>query len=206
MRLVDRDLLILKEIGRWQIILGRHIKKLVNFTGSRACDRRLKLLLDNNYIERKKILYGVPYIYSLTHKGRILLGLNKREDKIRVDRITHDIYVLDTVIYFTSKYQLPLKDIESEKELHIKDGFGVRKHQPDYVMKINGKRYAVEVELNPKAKIKLEKNLRDNYMTYDGQFWFTNDNRVFELITNLTKEYANIRPLRLEEVINYVKR
>ena len=43
-------------------------------------------------------------MYTLSHKGRILLGVNKREDKIRVDRITHDIYIIEAIIYFVLKY------------------------------------------------------------------------------------------------------
>jgi len=200
--LVERDYEILKEVGRWNVILGRHIKELAKFSGSRACDRRLKILLDAGYIDRRRILYGVPYLYTLTHKGRILLGLNKREDKIRVETIRHDIYVLETVIYFVSKYQIPLQNIVSEKELHIKDGFGIRKHQPDFVINYNDKKIAVEIELNIKAKPKLEKNIKDNYLNFDNQIWLTNDNRVFDLLIYFKGEYANIDAMRLEEVKN----
>jgi len=157
-------------------------------------------LIDAGYLLRKKYLYGVAYLYTLTHKGRILLGANKREDKIRVDRITHDIFVLDAVIYYIRKHSLSLEKIESEKELHIKDGFGTRKHHPDFVFEVGGKKFAVEVELCPKAKDRLEKNVRDNYLNFDGQVWITNDSKVIAMLGGLADTYSNIEVARLGEI------
>ena len=203
MRLEERDLLILSLVHRIKFCLGRHIKILAGFSGTRANDRRLKMLIEAGYLSRKKYLYGIPYLYTLTHKGRILLSVNKREDKIRIERVTHDIYVLDTLIYFIAKYNISLKDIESEKELHIKDGFGTRKHQPDFVFTKDNKRYAVEVELNPKAKDRIENNIRDNYLNYDEQIWITKDNKIFSLIQKFQNDYSNIVILDLGKVLNY---
>ena len=201
MKLVDRDFLVLREVGRFRFMLGRHIKALCGFPSTSSCDKRLKDLIEAKYLSRKKYLYGVPGLYTLTHKGRIILSMNKREDKIRVDRITHDIYVLEAVIFFVKKYGLAMSEIKTEKELHIKDGFGTRKHQPDFVLTNDGQSQAVEVELNPKSKERLEKNIRDNYLNFDKQIWITNDNKIISLITKFLNEYPNIEILRLEEVI-----
>ena len=204
MELTDRDYLILRIIFRFKFCLGRHLSALGGFTGQRATDRRLRSLIDGGYISRRKYLYGIPFLYTLTHKGRMLLGVNKREDKIRVDKITHDIYVLDTVIFYVEKYGVSLQDIESEKELHIKDGFGTRKHHPDFVFSTDGKRYAVEIELSPKVKERLEKNIKENYLSYDGQVWITNDTKVLSLLDGFMNEY-DLKIGRLEEVLEFVR-
>ena len=198
--ITDRDMEVLRIVYRFKFCLGRHIKTLGSFTGARASDRRLKALIDAGYLNRKKYLYGVPYLYTLTHKGRILIGANKRENKIRLEQITHDIYILDTVIFFKDKYALALSDIESERELHIKGGFGARKHQPDFVFTYGDKKYAVEIELTPKARGNLEKNVRDNYLNYNGQIWLTNDNKVISMLQSLLGDYSNMRVGRLEEL------
>ena len=200
MIITDRDMEILRLVYRFKFCLGRHIKTLVQFTGARASDRRLKALVDAGYLSRKKYLYGVPYLYTVAHKGRILIGVNKRENKIRLEQITHDIYVLDVLIYFKEKYSLGLSDIESERELHIKDGFGARKHQPDFVFTHEGKRYAAEVELTPKAKANLEKNVRDNYLGFDNQIWITDDTKVLNMLGNFLNVYSNIEIVRLGEI------
>jgi len=201
MVLMDRDLEILKLVYKFRFCLGRHIKVLVNFHGARACDRRLKVLLGAGYLSRKKYLYGIPYLYTLTHKGRIIIGANKRENKIKLEQITHDIFVIDALIFFRDRYRLNLSDIHSEKDLHIKDGFGARKHHPDFVFTYLDKTYAVEVELTPKTKSNLEKNIRDNYLTYDCQIWITDDNKVHTLIQNFTNEYSNIKIINLGVIL-----
>ena len=205
LELQERDYEILKLVHRFRFCLGRHVKVLCGFSGARASDRRLKLLVEAGYLERKKYLYGIPYMYTLSHKGRILLGVNKREDRIRVDRITHDIYILEAIIYFALKYDVPLSVIESEKELHIKDGFGIRKHQPDFVVNVAKKRIAVEVELNPKPKDRMEENIRENYLKYERQLWITNNSKVKSLLKGFSGEYSNIEVMPLEEILEYVR-
>ena len=203
LELQERDWEILRFVQRFRFCLGRHVRVLCGFSGARASDRRLKLLVEAGYLERQKYLYGIPYLYTLSHKGRILLGANKREDKIRVDRITHDIYILEAIIYYVLKHGVSPAAIESEKELHIKDGFGIRKHQPDFVVNGAGGRIAVEVELNPKPKGRMEENIRENYLKYDRQVWITGSSKVRSLLRDFTGEYSNVEALALEEVLTY---
>ena len=208
MELMGRDMEIVRCVFRFRFTLGRHIRELAGFSSSRSADRRLRTLIMGGYLERKKYLYGLPYLYTLTHKGRMLIGANKRKDKIRLDRIAHDIFLLDTVIYFIKKHNISLDDIESEKELHIKDGFSGRKHHPDFVFSLNNKnnkKYAVEVELNPKTKSNLEKNIRSNYMNYDRQIWITNDKKVFAMLSSFKEVYSNLEIIDLGEILDYVK-
>ena len=200
-----RDLEILKLVHRFRFCLGRHVQVLCGFSGARATDRRLKMLIDAGYLARQKYLYGIPYLYTLSHKGRILLGANKREDKIRVDRITHDIYIIEAIIYYVLKDGVSLSDVESEKELHIKDGFGIRKHQPDFVVNGTDGRIAVELELSPKSKARMEENIRENYLAYDRQIWISDDNKVLSLLGCFKSEYSNIDVIRLKEVLEYVR-
>lgn len=201
MVVTGRDREVLRLLNRFRFCLGRHIKDFVIFSSSRVCDRRLAILTKAGYLNRRKLLYGIPYLYTLTHKGRMLISANKRESKIRLEQITHDIHVLDSLIYFLRKYNISLNDVESERELHISDGFGTRKHHPDFVFTHANTKYAVEVELTPKAKVNLERNVRDNYLNYDVQVWITNDNKVFSLLRSLQDEYSGIEIIRLGEIL-----
>jgi len=82
--------------------------------------------------------------------------------------------------------------------VHIKDGFGIRKHQPDFVVH---ECIAVEVELNAKAKDRMEENIRENYMKYDKQIWITNNSKVKSLLKGFIQQYSNIEALALEDVL-----
>lgn len=206
MRLVDRDYMIFREVERWRYCLGRHIKMLAGFSNQRSCDRRLRVLLDNGFLERKKVIYGIPSIYTLPYKAKILIGANKRQDKIRLDNIVHDIAVLDTVIYMIAEYDISLSDIQSEKELHSIDGFSIRKHQPDFVFTKDNKKYCVEVELTLKAKNRLEKNINSNFLSYDIQIWILEDNpKLIRLLKKHQLQYPNIEIKEIKEVRNYVR-
>ena len=207
MRLMDRDYLILNCLAKFSFMLGRHIKKLF-FDGTRACDRRLKLLCENEYMKHQKILYGVPYLYSLTYKGKRTINASLAENKIRVEQIYHDIAVLDTVIYMLDKFNINLSDIMTEKQLHQCDGFGTRKHHPDFMFEIDGKTYIIEVELSLKAKARLEKNIEANFMGYDNQIWIVPNNqfRILKILEENKLKYTDLEIISLEEVQDYVKR
>lgn len=205
-KLVERDYVVFREVERWRYCLGRHIKILAGFPSQRSCDRRLKVLLETGFLNRKKIIYGVPSIYTLPFKSKMLIGANKRQDKIRLDNIIHDIAVLDTAIYMMSKYNISLSDIQTEKQLHSIDGFSIRKHQPDFVFTKDSKTYCVEVELTLKAKERIENNFKSNFLNFDIQIWVLEDNpKLIRVIKDNKLQYPNIQITDIKEVRNYVE-
>ena len=208
MVLVERDYLIMREIERFRFCLSRHIKLLADFEGQRACDRRLKILIEAGYIDRKKVLYGVPSVYYLTHKGKMLIGANKRQDKIRTEKIPHDIAVVETAIYFIQKYNINSDEIITEKELNSKSGFGERKHCPDFLIEKKDKKYCVEIELSLKAKDRFEKIVEENYLTYDTQFWIAAKSglKIQKRLKELSEKYSNIKIIELEGVQEFVRK
>ena len=207
MRLVDRDYKIMKEIDRWRFCLSRHIKLLGGFEVQRACDRRLKILIKAGYIDRKKVLYGVPSVYFLTHKGKMLIGANKRQEKIRVEKIPHDIAVVETAIYFMQKHKILSDEIMTEKQINSSAGFGERKHCPDFIIEKGGKKICVEIELSVKAKARLEKIVADNYIAYDNQIWIVAKSglKIKKNLEHLFEKYPNIKIMKLEGVQDFVK-
>ena len=169
---LERDREIMREIDRWRVCQGRHIRELAGFGGQRACDRRLRKLMKAGYLSREKILYGVAGIYRLTNKGVKLEGLGRgRKAGIRIEQIRHDIAVLDTAIFLSEEREIKYKDMKTELELHRQDGFGKRQHRPDFIFKKDGKITCVEIELSLKSKSRFEAIIKDNFMAYDRQIW-----------------------------------
>ncbi len=201
-RFVDRDYTILREIDRWRVITGKQICKVTGFSGQRACDRRLKKLIEAEYIRRNKYLYGFPGIYSLTNTGKKLIQAPSSTTKIRVEQIIHDSYVTDTAIYICGKYQIPFEDITTEKQLHRLDGFSNRKHRPDFIFSKNEKVSCVEVELTMKAKVRFEKNIKSNFENYDSQIWVVPDlkSSIAKTLIENQSIYPDILILSLDEV------
>ena len=206
MMLVDRDYKIMQELSRWRFALGRHIKALADFPSIRTTDRRLSILTKAGYIERKKIMYGVPYMYTLTAKGASLIGKPEVSGKIRIEQIQHDIAVLDSVIYFIRTQNISLAEIITEREMHGLDGFGVRKHHPDYIFK--NVQVCVEIELTLKAKARLLKNVENNFREYEKQIWIVPDTEhgIIEIINKSMSKYTGVELLPLEVVQDFVRK
>lgn len=202
MQLQERDYLIMNEIERFRYCLGRHIKELCGFEGQRACDRRMKILGDAGYITRKKVLYGYPGLYTVTHKGKVLIGANKRQGKIRLEQIYHDVAVLDTACFLIKKAIATSSQITTDKELHSIDGFGMRSHKPDFIFTANGKLTAVEVEMTRKNQDRFSKNVKENYLTYDSQVWVVpkRETAIIKLLSNWKLQYSNITILEYEVI------
>jgi len=203
-KLVERDLVVFREIDRWRVCLGRHLKELAGFEGQRACDRRLRKLIDTGYIERKKVLYGVPGIYRNTNQVKLVADIIGGVQKIRVEQVKHDIAVLDIAIFVQKKASIPFVDMITEKQLHSMDGFGKRKHRPDFIYPKNRQMYCVEVEFSLKSKDRFEDNMKQNFLEYDRQIWVVPDieYRIIHTLEENQARYPNIHILKLSEVQN----
>ena len=204
-RLVERDYLILREIDRWRVITGKQICKVAGFSGQRSCDRRLHKLLIAGILDRKRILYGIPAIYKLTPRGKAIIGIPIKNERVRVEQIVHDMAVLDTAIYFSHKYAIAFSDIKSEKQLHKQDGFAVRKHRPDFVFTKNDKSFCVEVELTMKSKERFSKNIIANFTDYHIQIWVVPDfnSKIYAFLCEMKESYPNIKIIDINEVKSY---
>ena len=155
LKLVERDYRVFREVERWRFCLSRHIQFLAGFSSQRTCDRRLRLLIAEDFLIRHMVLYGVPSVYMLTRKTKTMIFANQRKIHFRLDQIIHDITVLDLAICFMKQFELSPDDIKTDKQLHQDDGFGVRTHHPDFVFTKDKKTYCVEVELSLKSKERL---------------------------------------------------
>ena len=205
MKVVERDKLILREVERWRVCGSRHIRFLAGFSGQRATDRRLKILIEAEYLERRKYLYGIPSIYFVTSKGKKLIQSNARLEKVKIEQIVHDMTVLDSAIYFMQKENLSLQDITTEKQLHQSDGFGIRKHRPDFIFTKNDETTCVEVEMTQKSKTRLFNIIKDTFMDYDNQIWIVPDSQtvIYQTLKENQKFYTNIHIMSLKEITDY---
>jgi len=201
-RLLDRDREIIREIDRWRICQGRHIKEIIGFKGQRACDRRLRKLIQAGYIKRERILYGIAGIYKNTSKGAKIEGLAGANSKIRIEQIKHDIAVIDTAIFLNKKHGVPYKNIKTEIQLHREDGFGIRKHRPDLVFKKDNKEICVEIELALKSKERFTNIMKTNFMEYSKQIWIVPnlEDKIAKTLEKNKIAYTNIEIIELSVI------
>jgi hypothetical protein len=167
---------------------------LCGFTGTRNTDRRLKILCDNGYLKKQKLLYGIPSLYTLTHQAKVLLNVSRKAVNISLARLSHHIAVLDTVVYLVQGNYIKLDEIQTEREMFSADGFGKVKHRPDFIHIKNDIIDAYEIELTLKAKDRFHKNVRENYKNYHRQVWIVpeKETEIFRLLSYWQTSYNNI--------------
>ena len=187
MVLVDRDLELLRAVHKWRFLLERHIKELVEFPTDSICHRRLRKLIEDGFLERRRILYGLPSLYTLTARSRTLGGASNYAPKIRIDQIKHDVKALDLMITLAGKQGIPYKEVLSPRDINSKGGFGGSKHAPDFVIG----EVAYELELSLKMKERLFKNIQSNFQQYKLQVWIVDrDNpKLISYLREAEKRY-----------------
>jgi hypothetical protein len=202
--LTERDEGIIREVARWRGCLGRQIKEIGNFNGTRATDRRLKKLVDEGLLTRKKYVYGLSGIYQATKKAQKLFGLDTYLGTVRLDQAVHDMAVVDVFLYLKKKLLLPAEAFTSEKEIRHEQGFTTRSHAPDFLYEQARQVFCVEVELSQKAKERLENNVADNYIKYAGQKWFVpkTNKRVIAWLKEFSGTYPNIEIIDMGVIEN----
>jgi len=203
----DRDIRIIRETARWRVLLGRQVKIIGGFTGTRATDRRLKKLVDNGFLEKKKYIYGIASIYNVTPLAKRKFDLGTYINKVRLEQIEHDMAVVDTYLYLKEKYSIKSDDVKSEKELRNEKGFITRGHVPDFTFNCQDEKYAVEIELTLKSKERFQSNVKNNYLEFDKQIWVVSKWRkaIIEQLKEFQHMYGNIEILFLEDFIKGVK-
>ena len=89
--------------------------------------------------------------------------------------------------------------------MHRLDGFGIRRHRPDFVFSKGQKNYCVEIELHLKSSDRFLRNIVSNFTDYDGQFWIVPDMRckIACFLLNQKANYPNIKIIELKEVQDY---
>jgi hypothetical protein len=207
MIITERDKTIIKTVSMFRLALGRQIMPLCGFSGQRACDRRLCVLIDNGYLLRERMIYGVAGIYTVTVKAKKEFDIHLSIGKPRLDQIRHDISVVDTVIYLMKTENITLSDIKTEKELRHEHGFtNKRGHEPDFIYTKNDEKICVEVELSLKAKDRLLKNIEYNFRNYDTQKWIVpkDKTKIREILTSANNKYSNIKIVDFEKITDFV--
>ena len=164
-------------------------------------------MIEAGYLERRKYLYGVPSIYFLTAKGKSLIQVGTGTERVKIEQIVHDRTVLDTAIYFIKNEDVSLQNITTEKQLHQLDGFGIRRHRPDFIFTKDELTHCVEVELTKKANSRLLNIIKDNFMEYDTQIWIVPDYQtgILQILHNSQRYYDNMQIYSLQKITDYME-
>ncbi len=174
-RLTDRDVDILSFLAEHRLALGPHVAVLLD-TSTVAATTRLNKLANAGLVKRHPAFPGEPRWYRITRNGLAAIGSSLPPPRVDLRTYAHDVGVAWLWLAARGGTFGPLQEIFGERRLRSLDasrepdaeplavrlgGFGphgrVRLHYPDLVLRTaDGRRVALELELTPKSRTRLE--------------------------------------------------
>jgi len=185
MQITEKDIEILKWINRFRYTTAKQVMEKFGMCKSPAY-RRLKFLKDNGYLYYRKFFKDKPGIFFCTVEGVGVSGskLSPLKRKISLATYDHNLIVID-VSFKLEKYGNWITDREIWSEIFKKQKEKKTNiHIPDGIIENDGKRTAVEVELTPKSKSRLDKIMKAHRRSrfYDSVFYVVGSEAIGERI------------------------
>jgi hypothetical protein len=174
-RLTERDVELLSFLAEHRVALPTHVAVLLG-TSPAAASTRLGKLRDAGHLRRHDAFPGEPRWYQITRKGLAVIESPLPTPRVDLRAYAHDVGVAWLWLAARGGTFGPLAEIVSERRLRSVDGsrepgaepLGVRLggfgpqgherlHYPDLVLRTaEGRRIALELELSPKPRTRLE--------------------------------------------------
>jgi hypothetical protein len=174
-RLTDPDLDLLSFLAEHRLALPAHVAVLLG-TSAAAAMTRLNRLADGGLLRRHAAFPGEPRWYQITGKGLAVIGSPLPQPRVDLRTYEHDVGVAWLWLAARSGAFGPVQEVISERRLRSRDGsrepeaeplavrlgglgaHGREKlHYPDLVLRTtDGRRVALELELTPKTRTRLE--------------------------------------------------
>jgi hypothetical protein len=177
-RITDRDRELLAFVARHRLVHAGHVAALLDVTGERA-GAILARLARGGYVHRQPVFAQQPACYRIRRKGLDLVGSGLPPPGVDLGSYDHDIGLAWLWLAARRGAFGPLREILAERQLRSHDeapdraeppfavrlgGIGrggrERLHYPDLLLlRPDGRRIAVELELSSKARPRLERIL-----------------------------------------------
>ena len=174
-RLTERDQQVLSFLAEHRLALPPHVAVLLG-TSARAATARLNKLANAGLLKCRPGFPGEPRWYQITDDGLAFIGSSLAPPRADLRTYEHDVGVAWLWLAARGGTFGPLQEIVGERRLRSSDGsrepgaeplavrlggFGPhgreRLHYPDLVLRTaDGRRVALELELTPKSRTRLE--------------------------------------------------
>lgn len=174
-RLTERDVELLEFLAEHRLALPTHVAMLLG-TSAAGATTRLNKLATAAMLKPQPAFPGEPRCYQITSRGLATIGSSLPAPKVDLRAHEHDVGVAWLWLAARGGTFGPVREITSERRLRSHDGardrdhepLGVRLggfgphgrerlHYPDLVLRTaDGRRVALELELTPKSRARLE--------------------------------------------------
>jgi Sugar-specific transcriptional regulator TrmB len=167
-RLTDRDIEMLAWLARQRVATAMQIARLFEIDPSKAY-RRLRAMVVRGLVRHERVFHLEPGVYIATPSGIACTDVELPAAKLDIRTLRHDLLVTDACV----SYLRSGVTVATEREIRAMDGCGKRPpfaallpgesangrprlHFPDLLVQEAGALHAIEVELTPKRRRRLD--------------------------------------------------
>jgi hypothetical protein len=174
-RITDRDRELLAFAAEHRLVLGEHLEVLLGVSG-RVALARLRALTRAGFLVRRAVFERGPAWHQVTRPGLAVIGSTLPTPREDLRSHDHDVGVAWLWLAARDGAFGPLEEVLAERRMRSRDAgrdpqaepFGVRLggagprggerlHYPDLLLRTaDGGRLALELELSPKGRARLE--------------------------------------------------
>jgi len=204
MQFTARDIKLLYWINSIGFVTVEHIATKFNIT-KQTTYRRIKTLVDNNYLIHERIFHGMQGAYRVSKDGvAVSQSELPRLRRINLANYHHDVIVTNLSLLLVERHG---GEFMPERLLRHEMGvshFGKQTHICDGVLSFDNKRIAIEVELNKKSK-KRRETIFNRYvknLDYDQVWYFCNSEEVERQLIPYTQKIRFLQIYKLSDFLS----
>jgi len=226
-RLTDPDLVLLPFLAEHRLALPTHVATLLG-TSTAAATTRLNRLTDAGFLKRHAPFPSERRWYQISRKGLAIIGSDLQAPGVDLREYAHDVGIAWLWLAARGGTFGPLEEIIGERRLRSLDGardrdvepLGVRLggfgphgreklHYPDLVLRTaDGRRVALELELTPKTRTRLETILAGYGADprFDGVVYLVDRPAVARSVQSAARRLGISELVRIQRVRSTVSR
>ncbi|KAB2400686.1 MULTISPECIES: hypothetical protein [Bacillus cereus group] len=168
MAITKRDVEIIEWVNLHGFVLAEQVQEFFGL-GKTVVYRRLKEMVEQGVLKRERILYDYGNVYWVTKDGVELCESEMAAGKKpSVNNFVHDKKLVDLSVKLLKKYEgsswITARQIKSRlvRKASEKDKFkALAMRVADGILIVNGKKYAVELELSLKNRTRVKQIIGD---------------------------------------------
>lgn len=202
-RVTQRDINLLNWINAVGFVSIEQICLRLNVSPKTAYSR-IKKLTDNGYLTHERIFWGLPGVYRTTKLGVQLCGsILPPLRKITLGSYHHDIAATKLSLLLANTHNceyIPERMLRHQNGLN---GIGVAGHTPDSVLLKDGKKIALELELNKKGARRRSK-IMSHYMkdfSFDEVWYFCSTLEIKNQIQESASQLSFLKTFLVDDYL-----
>lgn len=211
---------VVEMIDRFGAITVEQLNRCLSDMSWKTVHRAKNQGVELGYVQERP--YGLRKLVSITNDGAVFIGKNLKGVSLTNNDLYHQLLSNEVLLKYVSQYRddrgfevnyMTERDIVTERQVSMPAAElnkrnrvkNLYKEVPDFILKINGKVLAFEIEISRKMTKRVEDKLKKYKSSeeYDGVFYICGNEYIWRSVKRISDNLnADIRFLMLDQVVD----